>query len=210
MNNGNFKLYNASAGSGKTFTLIKEFLLLSLSSDYTNFKNILAVTFTNKAANEMKMKVLNNLKEIINDKTNSSDMKKILMEEIQIDENRLVKRAILLYDNILHNYSDLNISTIDAFAQKISRSFAKELNLPNQYKVLLDDEDLLDELIKRIDNKINKDDALLTKVLSQYIKYQVGEENSWHIESPIKSFVKKLLKEDAYKKGETSGICPYF
>lgn len=206
MNNGNFKLYNASAGSGKTFTLIKEFLLLSLSSDYPNFKNILAVTFTNKAANEMKMKVLNNLKEIINDKTNSSDMKKILMEEIQIDENRLVKRAILLYDNILHNYSDLNISTIDAFAQKISRSFAKELNLPNQYKVLLDDEDLLDELIKRIDNKINKDDALLTKVLSQYIKYQVGEENSWHIESPIKSFVKKLLKEDAYKKGETSEI----
>ena len=60
MNNGNFKLYNASAGSGKTFTLIKEFLLLSLSSDYPNFKNILAVTFTNKAANEMKMKVLNN------------------------------------------------------------------------------------------------------------------------------------------------------
>ena len=117
MNNGNFKLYNASAGSGKTFTLIKEFLLLSLSSDYPNFKNILAVTFTNKAANEMKMKVLNNLKEIINDKTNSSDMKKILMEEIQIDENRLVKRAILLYDNILHNYSDLNISTIDHHLQ---------------------------------------------------------------------------------------------
>ena len=63
----NFKLYNASAGSGKTFTLIKEFFILSLSSDIPSYKNILAVTFTNKAASEMKTKILDNLKGIIYD-----------------------------------------------------------------------------------------------------------------------------------------------
>ena len=199
----NFKLYNASAGSGKTFTLIKEYLFLSLSSDFPSYKNILAVTFTNKAANEMKAKILNYLHGIVNDslKGDVVKMKEFLIDALHIDEPRLKKRASLMYENILHNYSDFSVSTIDAFVQKISRNFAKELNLPNQYKVQLDEDEMLDELIQRIDKKIGDEDKLLTQILSQYILYQINEENSWHIESPIKKFIAKLLKESAYKKG---------
>lgn len=195
---GNFKLYNASAGSGKTFTLIKEFFLLSLSFDNPTYKDILAVTFTNKAANEMKSKILDDLRDIIN---GTGNMCVSLMQTLGVDELTLKKRALKLYNDIIHNYSDLSISTIDAFAQQISRSFAKELNLPLQYKVLLDSEELLEELIQRIDKHINKENKLLTKVLEKFLEYQIDEENSWYLGFPIKKFVNQLLKESAYKKG---------
>ena len=145
-----FKLYTASAGSGKTYTLVKEFLILSMSSDNVSCKDILAVTFTNKAANEMKAKILSHLDGFVKNK-GDKDMKNDLLNALNIDETVLVKRANALYDNILHNYSDFNISTIDSFIQQVSRSFSKELNLPVQYRVLLDDEMLLDGLIQNID-----------------------------------------------------------
>ena len=188
----NFKLYNASAGSGKTFTLIKEFFILSLSSDFPSYKNILAVTFTNKAASEMKTKILDNLKGIIYDDMDFEGMKNALLEELKIEEKLLKQRATRLYKNILHNYSDLRVSTIDGFVQQISRSFAKELNLPNQYRLLIDEDDMIDELIQHINDKINKDDELITHTLSQYIKYQVSEEKSRNIEYYLRTFISEF------------------
>ena len=107
-----------------------------------------------------------------------------------------------MYDNILHNYSDFNISTIDGFIQQVSRSFSKELNLPSQYRVLLDDDDLLDGLIQSIDNHIDKDDKSITEILMDFVSFQLDEENSLRVDIAIKDFVAKLLKESAYKKGE--------
>ena len=204
---GNFKLYKASAGSGKTYTLVKEFLLLCLSSDnYFSYRGILAVTFTNKAANEMKAKILSNLDGIINDDQAYKNMKDDLLKIIKIDYDTLRNRAIRLYDDILHNYSDLNVSTIDSFIQQVSRSFSKELNLPSQYKVILDNDDISDELIQRIDTKIGKDDKFITYILSEFLNFNLDEESSWHLDGPIKSFVEKLFKENAYKKGELMNI----
>lgn len=202
----NLILYKASAGSGKTYTLVREFLTLCLNSPEKSYKEILAVTFTNKAANEMKAKILNNLEEIITQPVENSDMKKDLIKSTQLQENILVNRAKILYDNILHNYSDFNVSTIDGFVQQISRSFAKELNLPPQYMVLLDDDDLLDELIQRIDKIIGKNDDYLTEILSDFLEYQLDKEDEWRIDKPIREFIKKLLKENAYNKGEFINI----
>lgn len=198
----NFKLYNASAGSGKTFTLIKEFFVLSLSSDIPSYKNILAVTFTNKAANEMKTKILDNLKGITADDSAFYPMRDALVKELGIDVDLLKKRASRLYNNILHNYSDLRVSTIDGFVQQVSRSFANELNLPNQYRLIIDEDDLIDELIQCINDKINKEDELLTYVLSQFIRYQVDEEKTRNLEYLLRKFISKLFRENAYKKGE--------
>ena len=201
MNKGQFKLYTASAGSGKTYTLVKEFLTLSLAFDNASCKDILAVTFTNKAANEMKVKILSYLKGFICGEPDES-MKNALINVLNIDENTLIKRANALYDNILHNYSDFSISTIDSFVQQISRGFAKELNLPVQYKVLIDDDDLLEGLIQSIDNQIDKDDKSITEILSDFVEFQLDEESSSSVDASIKVFIKKLLKESAYKKGE--------
>ena len=196
-----FKLYTASAGSGKTYTLVKEFLILSMSSDNVSCKDILAVTFTNKAANEMKAKILSHLDGFVKNK-GDKDMKNDLLNALNIDETVLVKRANALYDNILHNYSDFNISTIDSFIQQVSRSFSKELNLPVQYRVLLDDEMLLDGLIQNIDAQIDVEDKSLTAILGDFIDFQLDEEDSLRIDVSLRKFVKKLLKESAYKKGE--------
>ena len=205
MNKGQFKLYTASAGSGKTYTLVKEFLILSLSSSNLSCKDILAVTFTNKAANEMKAKMLSYLDGFIN-KNPDENMKRDIINALGIDENTLVERAEVLYDNILHNYSDFNISTIDSFIQQVSRGFAKELNLPVQYKVLIDDDDLLDGLIQCIDSQIGEDDKSLTEILTEFMEFQLDEEKSLRIDAMLKDFATKLLKESAYKKGEILNI----
>ena len=204
MNDKNFVLYRASAGSGKTYTLVREFLTLCLSSENVAFGNILAVTFTNKAANEMKAKILNYLKGIITGDKDSADMKKDLLKATGLESKPDIfeKRAIKLYNNIIHNYSDLNVSTIDTFVQQVSRSFARELNLPNQYQLLLDSNEYLDEFIQQIDKAIGNDDGTLANTLGKYVKHKLMEEGKWRLDSSIKKFVEKLLKESAYKKGE--------
>ena len=204
MNGNNFVLYRASAGSGKTYTLVREFLTLCLSSENVTFGNILAVTFTNKAANEMKAKILNYLNGIITGDKDSADMKKDLLKATGLESKPDIfeKRAIKLYNNIIHNYSDLNVSTIDTFVQQVSRSFARELNLPNQYQLLLDSNEYLDEFIQQIDKAIGNDDGTLAYTLGKYVKHKLMEEGKWRLDSSIKKFVEKLLKESAYKKGE--------
>ena len=201
MSKKQFKLYTASAGSGKTYTLAREFLTLSLASDNLSCKDILAVTFTNKAANEMKVKILSYLNGFINGNPDKS-MKEDIIKALDIDENILQKKSKALYDNILHNYSDFNISTIDSFVQQVSRSFYKELNLPAQYRVLLDDDDLLDGLIQCVDGRIDKDDNSITEILTDFVEFQLDEENSLRIDVSLREFVTKLLRESAYRKGE--------
>lgn len=202
MNGNNFILYRASAGSGKTYTLVREFLTICLSSENVTFGNILAVTFANKAANEMKAKILDNLKGVITGDKDYLDMKNDLLNTTGLAENTLVERGAKLYNNIIHNYSDLNVSTIDSFVQQVSRTFARELNLPDQYRVLLDSGEYLDEFIHQIDNAIGNDDGTLAKTLTEYIRHKLAEEGKWRLDYSIKKFVEKLLKESAYKKGE--------
>ena len=206
MSDRQFKIYTASAGSGKTYTIVREFLTLSLSRPIVSCKDILAVTFTNKAANEMKVKILNNLAGIINDDEKCENMKAYLVETINIDEKTLKERAANLYDVILHNYSDFSISTIDSFVQQISRSFSRELNLPAQYKVLIDDDELLDGLIQKIDEQIVDDNKSLTEILTDFVNFQLEEENSWRVDVPLREYVNKLLKENAYKRGEIFNV----
>ena len=132
-----FKIYNASAGSGKTFNLVKEYLILLLTSKNNDaYKNILAITFTNKAVNEMKSRIVNRLIEFSNrDETdkNSAIIKsitketKLTVEEIHSKSNQILK-------HLLKNYAAFEISTIDKFTQRIVRSFSYELNIDAKYE----------------------------------------------------------------------------
>ena len=111
-----FNVYQASAGSGKTFTLIKEYLKLCLQSESTidNYRHILAITFTNAAANEMKDKIVNNLCEIVGIKEAKNDgMKKALLKELGISEEELKRNAQSLLTRIIHDYSSFCVRTID-------------------------------------------------------------------------------------------------
>ncbi len=197
-----FKIYKASAGSGKTFTIVREYLTLCLGDNADAFREILAVTFTNKAANEMKAKILHFLVGISegSDGKDIRQMRGYLLDALGVQESELIKRANALYVRILHDYSDMAVCTIDSFVQRLSRSFARELELPGQYSVILDDDDLIDEIIQRLSNEIGKD-TFITNILSEFVEFNLSEETSWNVKKLIGEYIEKLLSEDAYRKG---------
>ncbi|MFM7725211.1 MAG: UvrD-helicase domain-containing protein [Flavobacteriales bacterium] len=115
-----FIVLKASAGSGKTFTLVFHYLSCALRFENPSYyKHILAITFTNAAANEMKQRVLNTLKEI-SEGQGQSDMEKKLLESLKVSADVLKSRAQAAYSHMLHNYSKLSILTIDSFTHRSS------------------------------------------------------------------------------------------
>ena len=128
-----FSIYRSSAGSGKTRTLAKEYLKLSLGHRNDYFKHVLAVTFTNKATQEMKDRILAYLADFSNAKEN--DLTLELQKELGLDANTFQMYAQETLSLILHKYDQFSISTIDAFFQKVIRSFTREAGLVGDYRL---------------------------------------------------------------------------
>ena len=145
-------------------------------------------------------------------------MREYLISAIGIKENELIARAKRLYVKMLHDYSDMAVCTIDSFVQRLSRSFARELELPGQYSVVLDEDDLIDEIIHRLSDEIGKD-PFITMVMSSFVEYNLSEEADWNVKKLLGRFIGKLLTEDAYSKGnyknandideKHKAICPF-
>lgn len=189
-----FQVYNASAGSGKTFTLVKEYLKILLSTkDIFRFQNILAITFTNKAAAEMKERVLKNLHEFSNGLEN--DMFHIIAQELELSTSDLQSRSSNVLTTILQNYSAFNITTIDSFTHRIIRSFAFDLGLSINFEVEMDANLLLDEAVDVLISKIGIDDNL-TQVLIDYSLEKSDDDKSWDISKDLKDFARVLLNEN--------------
>ena len=128
-------IYKASAGSCKTFTLVREYLRLILKSgDIYRFKRIMAMTFTNKAAFEMKERVIKALFQLARQESDG-DVKfaKGIAENFHMSIEELQEKAEKALSAILHNYSDLNIQTIDKFNVRLIRSFIRDLNMSNDF-----------------------------------------------------------------------------
>ena len=145
------KIFKSSAGSGKTFTLVKEYLKLVLAHP-EDYRSILAITFTNKAAEEMKSRIVEALVDL------SSGNKSQLLE---ILENDLPKvnirvRAEKSLKNILHDYSSFSVSTIDSFFQRILRALAREIHLPLKMEVEVSTDDAIlavtDSILREVGN----------------------------------------------------------
>ena len=202
-----FKVYQASAGSGKTYTIVKEYLTLCLASKAatTKFNRILAITFTNLAANEMKAKITDQLLDIINSDTEkeAEGMEADLIRELHIERHQLKENAKELFIKIIHNYSDFCICTIDAFVQKIARSFAKDLNLPSQFNVSIDEDEVADAVTERIGEQIGTINKYLTTVVEDYSGKKFDDEKSPKVAGNIHEFVKELFKEGAYMRNES-------
>ena len=205
----NFKVFQASAGAGKTFTLIKEYLKLCLENEgsVTNFRSILAITFTNAAANEMKAKIVNALQEIIDSEAvDPNSMEAKLIEELGIGDVELKRNAQSLMTCIMHDYSSFCVSTIDAFVQKLSRSFAHDLGLPNQYTVSIDTDEIAETITQHIGLEIGDSNPFLTQLLIDFSNNQFDNQRSTAIESQLADFVKKLMTEKAYHKDVNNTI----
>ena len=145
-----FSIYNASAGSGKTYTLVKEYLKILFKSNHPDlFKRILAITFTNKAVAEMKERVIGTLKKFSDPKVliESDSMFETICEELQMHPKVLREKSETLLQTIIHNYAAFDISTIDGFTHKLIRTFAYDLKLPVNFEVELDQDALLNEAV---------------------------------------------------------------
>jgi ATP-dependent exoDNAse (exonuclease V) beta subunit len=194
----NFVVYKSSAGSGKTFTLVKEYLRLALADEKkltTNYKYILAVTFTNKAAAEMKERVISALSQIIATKEISL-IAKILCDELAINEAELKKRAQIVLSNILHHYSDFSVGTIDSFTHKLVKTFAYDLKLPINFNVELNVDSFYENVINSLINKIGEDEYV-SKLLKEYALAKAEDNAGWDPEKHIKEFARLLQKEDS-------------
>ncbi|UMB59491.1 UvrD-helicase domain-containing protein [Lutibacter sp. A80] len=190
----NFQIYSASAGSGKTFTLVKEYLKILLLSDNSfKFQQILAVTFTNKAAGEMKERVIQNLKSFSNFEKNN--MLSIICKETNLLEDVIFKKSKVILNAILQNYGAFNITTIDSFTHKIIRTFAHDLKLPMNFDVEMDSESLLNEAVDIVISKIGENKELTT-LLVNYAIQKLDDDKAWDISNELKDFAKIILNEN--------------
>lgn len=194
-----FAVYRSSAGSGKTYTLVKEYLKIALESDQiTRYRNILAITFTNKAANEMKERVIDALREISatsHPEGTSGFLLEDLIKELELDREVIRDRAFKILKSMLHHYSDLSISTIDSFVHRVVRAFAIDLKLPINFEVELDADQLIGKTVDQLIEKVGKEEKI-TNVLIAYTEQQTKDEKNWNIETNLSSFAANLFKEE--------------
>ncbi|QRM88618.1 AAA family ATPase [Lacinutrix sp. WUR7] len=193
-----FTIYNASAGSGKTFTLVKEYLKILLQSSNTQqYKNILAITFTNKAVGEMKERIIEMLtafsSEEIMETPNS--MFSILSEELQLEPEKLHSKSKKILNSIIYNYAAFDVSTIDGFTHKIIRTFAHDLKLPLNFEVELDQDSLLQEAVDSLIAKAGTNKEL-TKILVDFAIEKADDDKSWDISFDFNKIAKLLVKEN--------------
>ncbi|WP_209330184.1 UvrD-helicase domain-containing protein [Lunatimonas salinarum] len=197
MQNTPFIIYKSSAGSGKTYTLTMEYLKLALVFP-TAFRAILAVTFTNKATQEMKDRILKELSRLKRQVDPSQTMDRELLTHLGIGSEVLMQRAESALSAILHDYASFSVSTIDSFFQRIIRSFAREIDLQAKFDLELDQDGVLDRLVERLMLTVTED-AFLHKWLIDYSIEQIQEGKSWDIRRNIKSLGSQLFQE-AFKR----------
>ncbi|GAA0878252.1 UvrD-helicase domain-containing protein [Algoriphagus jejuensis] len=194
MENRPFIIYKSSAGSGKTYTLTLEYLKLALQSPRSAFKQILAVTFTNKATQEMKERILTVLERLSKEVRPEEFLDKELMKALDLSPAQLQGRAreTLLY--ILHGYGYFAVSTIDSFFQRVIRSFAREMDLQAKFDLEMDTEAVLDRLVDRVVEKVSIDKNLRTWLIG-YAEEQIEDEKSWDIRAGIKGLGREIFME---------------
>ena len=199
MSGSSFKIYNASAGSGKTYTLVKDYLKIVLTSEaYLPHRHVLAITFTNKAVDEMKRRIVSALLRFSSSNilTTKDDLFTDLTHELSLSPEKIHDKARQLIRKILHNYGGFDVSTIDKFNQRLIRTFAYDLRIPVNFEVELDTESLLQKAVDQMISKTGKDKAL-TKVLVAYALSKLEDDKSWDIALDLYKSAKLLTQETA-------------
>lgn len=202
----NFTVYKASAGSGKTFNLarifIEELIRLDDQSIDAHLKSIMAITFTHKAANEMKDRVLSFLERISNADPNdkkSSILIDDIARNIDLPKASVISRAGIALELIMENFSLLSISTIDSFSHRIVRSFSKELNLHFDFDVSLDYKSLIELAIDRLFDRFgsdSEDSKVLSATLISFFISQFEQGSNWNLNWLVKDFAYKNFNDE--------------
>lgn len=197
-------VYKASAGSGKTFTLAAEFIKLLLCDPQKAYRTTLAVTFTNKATEEMKMRILSQLYGIANGLSDSDDYVSKVKADLkaengeEMSDNWIRERARMALTNLLHNYSYFKVQTIDAFFQSVLRNLAHELDLTANMRVAINQDVVETEAVNQFIESLTQSSKELKWILS-YIQSNIDKDKQWDILGDILKFGKNIF-QDVYKE----------
>ncbi|MGI6222881.1 MAG: UvrD-helicase domain-containing protein [Prevotella sp.] len=187
-------IYRASAGSGKTFRLAVEYIKLLIQNPMS-YRNILAVTFTNKATEEMKMRILGQLYGLANGLDTSSDYLKAIMKDTSFDEKTIRDKSRIALTLILHNYQYFRVETIDSFFQSVLRNLARELGLNANLRVELNDKQVEEESVDQMIESLEAHDKVLSWIMD-FIHQNMADDKSWNVINELKSFGMNIFKDD--------------
>lgn len=190
-------VYKASAGSGKTFTLATEYIRLLVENPQC-YHNILAVTFTNKATEEMKMRILSQLYGIWKQLPESDKYLQNIQEKTGLAPNVISERAGLALNNLTHNYNYFRVETIDTFFQSVLRNMARELDLTTNLRIELNDYQVEELAVDQLIEDLTTTDVMLQWIL-KYIMENISDDKSWNVIAQIKKFGQNIFK-DYYKE----------
>lgn len=199
-NNPHLDIYKASAGSGKTFTLAVKYIELLVKNPLA-YQRILAVTFTNKATEEMKERILSQLHGIaIGDKDSNAYLERIATD-LNMSEETVRQRAKEALDMLIHDYSRFQVTTIDSFFQMVMRNLARELGLGAAMNIELDTASVLTHAVDEMIDELNQESEIFKHILA-YIKGLIKEDKGWKIIDSIKSFGQNIFNEEFLKEGK--------
>ena len=172
---GGFRVMRASAGSGKTFRLVEAYLACCLGSkEPLRFRRILALTFTNKAAQEMKDRVISELDILAVDVARSKHLSGLL-QATGLDESELAQRAAQLRRTLQRHYGELSVMTLDKFVGGLVRGFATDLQLEHDFSIELDTARLLESAVDRVLDRMGRDEDL-TELLGRFVEQAVEDD----------------------------------
>ena len=195
-------VYKASAGSGKTFTLAVEYISLLVKKPDA-YREILAVTFTNKATAEMKMRIISQLYGIANNCEGSQGYLDAVKKKTGWNnDNAIRERCATALRLLMHHYHDFHVQTIDAFFQRVLRNLAHELDLANSLRVSLNDKEVEDEAVDEMIQSLGPASKEL-KWITDYINTNIDDNKSWNVIGQIKEFGNNIF-QDFYKKHRTT------
>ena len=214
-----FVICKAAAGSGKTFTLVKEYLKLAMGVERgvgreefngrlrRQFRGILAITFTNKAAGEMKARIMDYLGQMAAYGTDAerSPMGRPLLEALNampcyaanpLTDRDLQEMSEVVYSAVLHQYSDLSVCTIDSFMHRVVRTFAHDLNRPMDFEVMIDQDEMTARAVEGVMALVGTPgNEELTAVVQAFADSRMEEEKSYRIEGAMADLATQLFKE---------------
>ncbi|MCX8525119.1 UvrD-helicase domain-containing protein [Chryseobacterium formosus] len=200
-----YTVINASAGSGKTYALVQRLLMICLRypNQQSSIRNILALTFTNKAANEMKERILSWLNKFTAENyLENNDLKNIQKafeaEGLKITIDELHYRSKKLLDYILHNYSTLNIGTIDRFNSRLVRSFSYELGLAKNFNLEIDAEPFLIEAVDKMLDQIGENENISNSFMD-YVDYSLENNERINLNKNLYDSAKEFVKDIHYE-----------